>query len=99
MEIMREMGMEIHQIHAGRANMFLSDIFCHTLASTSGATIDLFETDGSAGAARGAGMGCGVYKNHDEAFATLKRLQVVQPETQKQTEYTDAYQRWKEIIN
>ncbi|MCI6550606.1 MAG: FGGY family carbohydrate kinase, partial [Prevotella sp.] len=64
MEIMREMGMDIRKIHAGRANMFLSPLFRETLATVSGATIELYETDGSVGAAKGAGIGCGIYKDH-----------------------------------
>jgi xylulokinase len=95
LEIMRSMGMQIENIHAGRANMFLSDIFRQTLASTSGATIQLLETDGSVGAAKGAGMGCGLYKDHDEAFASLKRLAVVEPDFANRDAYLEAYNRWK----
>jgi xylulokinase len=95
LEIMRSMGMQIENMHAGRANMFLSDIFRQTLASTSGATIQLLETDGSVGAAKGAGMGCGLYKDHDEAFASLKRLAVVEPDLANRNAYLEAYNRWK----
>ena len=77
MEVMQQMGMDIHKIHAGKANMFLSELFRNTLAGVSGATIELYETDGSVGAAKGAGMGCGIYKDHDEAFATLKKLSLI----------------------
>ena len=59
MEIMRGMGMDISVIKAGKANMFLSPIFRETLAGVSGATIELYDTDGSVGAARGAGIGAG----------------------------------------
>ncbi len=98
MEIMRQMGMQIQKIHAGKANMFLSDIFRQTLASTSGATIELLETDGSVGAAKGAGMGCGFYKDHDEAFASLKRLAVIEPDLARRDEYIAAYERWKSLL-
>ena len=98
MEIMREMGMDIQKIHAGRANMFLSDIFRQTLASTSGASIELLETDGSVGAAKGAGMGCGIYKDHDEAFASLKRLAVIDPDMARREEYLAAYEQWKAVL-
>ncbi len=98
MEIMEKMGMDIHKIHAGKANMFLSEIFREALASTSGATIDLYETDGSVGAAKGAGMGCGIYKSHDEAFATLKKLTVVEPDSKKEAAYRAAYERWKDVL-
>ena len=95
MEVMRSMGMNISKIHAGRANMFLSPLFRQTLASTSGATIELYETDGSVGAAKGAGMGCGVYSDHNEAFASLRKLGVVEPETAMAAQYEEAYERWK----
>ena len=98
MEVMAQMGMGIKKIHAGRANMFLSSIFRDTLATTSGAVIELYETDGSVGAAKGAGMGCGIYKNHDEAFSTLKKLAVIEPDMHRKEECMAAYARWKEVL-
>ena len=98
MEIMRQMGMDIHRIHAGKANMFLSPLFRDTLAGVSGATIELYETDGSVGAAKGAGMGCGIYKDHDEAFATLRLLQTIEPDVKHKEEYQAAYNLWKERL-
>ncbi len=99
MEIMGQMGMDIKKIHAGRANMFLSPLFRNTLAGVSGATIELYETDGSVGAAKGAGMGCGLYKDHNEAFATLEKLQVIEPCEKDREAYRTAYNNWKEILN
>lgn len=99
MEIMGKMGMDIRKIHAGKANMFLSPIFTDTLANVSGATIELYDTDGAAGAAKGAGIGSGIYKDHDEAFATLKKLAVITPDEGKRAKYLDAYARWKELLN
>ncbi len=98
MEVMREMGMDIRKIHAGRANMFLSPIFRNTLASVSGASIELYETDGSVGAAKGAGMGCGIYRDNNEAFATLKKLAVIEPDEAQHAAYAEAYARWKEVL-
>ena len=98
MEIMRQMGMKINKIHAGRANMFLNPMFRDTLASTSGATIELYETDGSMGAAKGAGIGCGLYKSGEEAFASLKKLAVIEPDEKHESEYLDAYARWKDVL-
>lgn len=95
MEIMRQMGMDIKKIHAGKANMFLSPFFRDTLASTSGATIELLETDGSVGAAKGAGIGCGMYKDNVEAFSTLKKIAVIEPDNTKAQQYREAYEKWK----
>jgi xylulokinase len=80
------------------ANMFLSPIFRTTLASTTGAVIELYDTDGSVGAARGAGLGAGIYSSPDEAFATLRRLQVIEPDMSQQSACRDAYQRWKQFV-
>lgn len=96
MEVMQQMGMSLKTIRAGKANMFLSPIFRDTLAGVTGATIELCDTDGSVGAARGAGMGAGIYADHHEAFATLKKLQVIEPVAANQAAYREAYERWVE---
>ncbi len=97
MEIMESIGMKINRIHAGKANMFLSPIFRETLASVSGATIDLVDTDGAAGAAKGAGIGAGIYKDNNEAFGSLKVLEVIEPAADR-TPYLEAYAHWKSIL-
>ncbi len=99
MEIMKEMGMNIHLIRAGHANMFLSPVFAQTLASVSGATIELFNTDGAAGAAKAAGMGAGIYSSNEEAFASLTKVAVIEPETEHITQYREAYEKWKSLIH
>jgi xylulokinase len=98
MEIMKEMGMDIRVIRAGNANMFLSPIFRQTLASVSGATIELYDTDGAAGAAKGAGIGVGIYVDNNEAFASLEKLAVIEPEVDLKGEYLAAYDRWKSVL-
>ena len=96
-EIMEEMGMKVDRIHAGKANMFLSPLFREALAGTTGATIELYDTDGSVGAARGAGIGAGIYRDAAEAFSTLERLEVIEPSLQDA--YKAAYQRWKSYLS
>ena len=98
MEIMQQMGMDIKKIHAGKANMFLSPLFRDTLAGVSGATIELYDTDGSVGAAKGAGIGAGIYKDNKEAFASLDKLQVLEPKQADRAAYAEAYARWKEVL-
>lgn len=98
MEVMRAMGMDIRVIHAGHANMFLSPVFRETLATVSGAAIRLYETDGSVGAAKAAGMGAGIYRDHDEAFASLRLLGVVEPSANSRDACMEAYGRWKETL-
>jgi xylulokinase len=95
MEIMEHIGIHATVIRAGKANMFLSPVFRETLAGVSGATIELYDTDGSVGAARGAGVGSGYYSSFKEAFSTLRRLETVHPDNSKVAQYQDAYQNWK----
>ena len=92
-EIMEQMGLKVDKIHAGKANMFQSRIFQETLSGVSGATIELYDTDGSVGAAKGAGLGAGIYKNAHEAFSSLNRLAVITPDNRDL--YREAYERWK----
>jgi xylulokinase len=94
-EIMQSMGMDVSLIRAGNANMFLSPIFRSTLAGVSGATIELYDTDGAAGAAKGAGIGAGIYKDNNEAFASLEKLAVIEPKISEKAQYQEAYERWK----
>lgn len=97
MEIMKDLGLDIKVIHAGYANMFLSEVFRETLASVSDATIELTDTDGAVGAARGAGIGCGLYKSTKEAFSTLRVLETIYP-AKDRTPYLEAYNRWKNYL-
>ena len=97
MQIMKDMGMEISTIKAGHANMFLNPLFCRTLAAVTGATIALYETDGSVGAAYGAGIGAGIYKDSDDAFKTLKHKATIQPEADREP-YMAAYRLWVERL-
>ena len=97
-EIMEQMGMDVKKIHAGHANMFLSPLFRETLAGVSGATIELFDTDGSVGAAKGAGIGAGIYKDNNEAFATLDRIEVIEPKEADRQACRDAYGLWQQRL-
>jgi xylulokinase len=98
-EIMRQMGIRISNINAGNANMFLSPLFRTTLSNVSRTTINIMQTDGSIGAARAAGIGAGIYKDNNEAFSQLKRIMVIEPETEHQEQYQEAFMRWKDKLN
>ena len=98
MDVMQEIGINPSIIRAGNANMFLSSIFRETLSNVTGATIELYDTDGSVGAAKGAGVGAGVYKSFVEAFSSLKKLAVIEPDKSKQKATADAYANWKAVL-
>lgn len=98
MDIMNEMGINIDIIRAGNANMFLSPIFREALAGITGAVIELYDTNGAVGAAKGAGIGAGIYKSPEEAFRSLRKIDVIEPDGFKADKYCGAYQIWKEHL-
>ncbi len=99
MDIMQNIGICPLVIRAGKANMFLSPVFRKTLADVTGATIELYNTDGSVGAARGAGVGSGFYAGFTEAFANLKKLETIEPDESKKAETEAAYSNWLKVLN
>ncbi|MHC4521437.1 MAG: xylulokinase [Planctomycetota bacterium] len=98
LEIMRGMGTELKTVKAGHANMFLSPLFAEAFATLSGATVQLYNTDGSQGAARGAGIGSGIYKGPAEAFAGLEPVKTIAPNPELQKAYQGAYERWDSVL-
>ena len=98
MDIMNSMGIETKKIRAGHTNLFLSPIFRQTLANITGATIELYNTDGSIGAAKGAGIGAGIYKNAEEAFKSLKIIKVIEPKKEEIEATKAAYEKWLKYL-
>lgn len=98
-DIMEQLEMNAAEINAGHANMFLSPVFTKTLATLSGATINLYDTDGSVGAARAAAVGAGIYKSFKEAFTNLKKIMTVEPDKPNQDAYLSAYSDWQDLLN
>jgi xylulokinase len=98
LEIMSAMGIEVRDVRAGNANMFLSPLFCEAFATVTGATVTLFNTDGSQGAARGAGVGAGLYSSFDEAFIGLKSAKVIEPNLKRREAYLETYLEWHRYL-
>jgi len=94
-EVMKEMGMEIKTVRAGYANMFLSDVFSSVFVNSIGCELELYNTDGATGAARGAGIGAGVYKNATEAYSSMEKIKSYSPVKEEQEIYSSVYNKWK----
>ena len=97
LKVMREMGVSTKTVRAGYANMFLSPVFRETFTNITQASIELYNTDGAQGAARGAGIGVGVY-DFKSAFAGLEKLENIDPNPNLRAEYQDAYLRWEMVL-
>lgn len=94
LEIMRENGLQPSIVKAGKANMFLNEVFAQAFVNATGLALELYQTDGSAGAALGAGIGAGVYSKPYEAFANMKSLQTVEP-GRDTARYDEIYEAWQ----
>ena len=94
-EAMKEMGVRTETVRAGYANLFLSRVFRQIFSDVTGTTVELFDTDGATGAARGAGIGCGIFSSPAEAFRNLRVLENITPDPERQKIYQDLYQTWK----
>ena len=97
-DVMREIGLDLRVIRAGKANLFLSPLFRETLATLCEADIQLYDTDGSLGAARGGALGAGYYATPQDAFATLEQVGEVTPRPEWKDVLETAYQEWKEQL-
>ena len=95
MDIMTDMGLQIHRVRAGNANMFLSPLFREVFANTANVVIELYNTDGAQGAARAAGIGAGCYTEAD-AFKGMECLATIEPDAKLQSLYAGIYQHWLE---
>ncbi|HPR57653.1 MAG TPA: FGGY family carbohydrate kinase [Bacteroidales bacterium] len=99
MEIMQQTGLDLNLIRAGKANMFLSPLFCQTLSNLSGAEIQLFDTDGALGAARGAALGAGLYETPGHCFSNLSMLKVYRPQSNLKVSYDELFRKWTNHLN
>ncbi len=93
MEIMNEMGVDCKTIRAGYGNLFLSPIFRETLASLTGAEILLCDTDGSQGAARGAGIALGLTTEESLRPEVIQTVKMEANPVLRQ-----AYENWKKLL-
>ncbi len=96
--IMKDMGIELKTVKAGNANMFLSPLFAEAFATVTGASVQLYNTDGSQGAARGAGIGVGIYKRPEDAFVGLEPVKTIEPNSKLTSAYNQAYENWENIL-
>jgi xylulokinase len=95
-DIMRENGMNPTVIRAGKANLFLSDLFAQSFVNATGIPVELYNNDGSVGAALGAGIGAGIFASPAEAFNNAKPLQLIEPTAS--AAFEPVYQEWKELL-
>ena len=95
-EIMQEMGLSLSRIRAGYANMFLSGLFSQTFADLIDCPVELYNSDGAVGAARGAGFGSGYYPQIADCFRGMKIIHNIEPQKKHRAQIRDIYSKWKD---
>ncbi|MDN3586471.1 FGGY family carbohydrate kinase [Pedobacter aquatilis] len=96
LDILREIGMRPSIIRAGKANLFLSEVFAQIFVDVTGVPVELFENDGSVGAALGAGIGAKIYKTFQEAFINQEKIALLEPKNC--SEYEIVYNEWNNLL-
>ena len=96
LDIMRENDLHPTIIRAGKANLFLSDVFIQSFVNATGVGVELYENDGSVGAALGAGIGAGIYKSYGDAYSNFKSLGKFEPTNVEL--YDGLYKEWKKLL-
>jgi len=97
-EIMRKVGVKSGTVRAGYANMFMSPLFSEAFATVTNSVVELYNTDGSVGAARGAGIGAGIYKGPADAFVGLTPVKKIEPNKKLTAAYADSYKNWLSVL-
>lgn len=96
LDIMRKNKINPSVIRAGKSNMFISPVFTEAFVNATGVPVELYESDGSVGAAIGAGIGAKAFANESEAFSKMKVLQLINPYNEQT--YNDLYHDWKNVL-
>jgi xylulokinase len=96
LDIMRGNGMNPTVIRAGKSNLFLSDLFTESFVNVTGVPVELYNNDGSVGAALGAGIGAGIFSSPQEAFKNVQPVQLIEPKNTGEIEAV--YQDWKVLL-
>jgi xylulokinase len=94
-EIMHGMGIPMNRFRAGNANMFLSRLFSQTFADCSGCPVELYNSDGSIGAARAAGFGKRYYMQFRDCYRGMELMRLVEPDIKNTVRIKELYSQWK----
>lgn len=97
-DVIKSLGTSGEVVRAGKGNLFLSPVFREIFCNTTQATLELYDTSGAEGAARGAAYGSGYFSNLDEAFGGLKCLEKLEPTRDLSHQYQEIYEKWKTTI-
>lgn len=97
LDILRQNGIMPKIIRAGHANLFLSPVFQQSFAGATNIAVELYDNDGSVGAALGAGLGAKVFASREDAFLGLEKHAIIEPS--HTALYDELYEKWKNSLD
>ena len=95
-EILDELGVKPQKLKVGNDNLFQSAVFSQTLSDVSGIEIQVYETTGAIGAAKGAALGAGLVAEISTLNEDLKSIRSFYPRNNVFAEET--YLHWKKEL-
>lgn len=95
MEVLNELGLHVNKLRVGNDNLFQSQVFSETISTLTHAPIEMLETTGAIGAARGAAFANGAFNSLAEAVSGDKLVKEYQPISKEYQAYSTAYENWK----
>ncbi|MEM1357729.1 MAG: FGGY-family carbohydrate kinase, partial [Bacteroidota bacterium] len=93
MRVMQDLGVDLSTIRVGNDNLFQSAVFTNTIASLTGATIEVHNTTGAVGAALAAGVAVDLAPDLGTALSCQEILASIQP-GEEMEDVEKAYGRW-----
>jgi len=97
-EILKNDNTKINVIKAGNDNLFRSKIFSNTVSTLIDQKIEIYNTTGSIGAARAAGLIDGDFNKFEKNITSNDHVKTFSPNQDKKA-YIRAYENWKRELN
>ena len=97
-DILTELNVSGNTIRAGKANLFLSKVFREIFVNVTETRLEVYNTDGAIGAARGAALGSGLFSSAEEAFRDLELSDLLEPKIELTSMYKELYLEWKDTM-
>lgn len=97
MKVMEELGVDLSSIRVGNDNLFQSRVFSSTIATLTGATIEVHNTTGAVGAALAAGVSVGLADDLEAAVGRQEVLDTIRPANEREA-LLEAYERWSSSL-
>lgn len=96
--LLKDMGLDVDVMRVGNDNMFQSEVFSMTIATLLDCHIEVVDTTGAVGAARGAGVAIGTYASLEESLSGIEPSNIYEPRL-NHAMCNQAYNYWQSCLD